>query len=129
MPRTRMSALRPYTTRFFNPISRPVAGWLPGLGIVSYRGRKTGRAYRTPINVFRRDGDFIFALTYGSEVNWVQNILAAGECELTTRGRTYHLVEPQVFVDPTRHLMPWPIRMILSFNRVTEFLRMRQRAN
>jgi deazaflavin-dependent oxidoreductase (nitroreductase family) len=120
-----MTALAPYTTRFFNPISRRVAGWLPGLGILSYRGRTSGKPYRTPINVFRRGAHFIFALTYGSEANWVKNVLAAGECDLTTRGRTWHLVEPVVFVDPSRHLMPLPVRVILRANQVTEFLRMR----
>jgi hypothetical protein len=31
----------------------------------------------------------------------------------------------EVFVDPTRHLMPLPVRVILRLNRVNEFLRMR----
>lgn len=53
MARTRMTFLRPLTTRLFNPISRPFAGWLPGFGILSYVGRKSGRQYRTPLNVFK----------------------------------------------------------------------------
>jgi deazaflavin-dependent oxidoreductase (nitroreductase family) len=123
-----MAALRPFTTHLFNPISRRFAGWLPGFGILSYPGRKSGRLYRTPINVFRRRGAFVFALTYGSDVDWVKNVLAAGECDLTTGGRTYHLVEPEVFVDPSRRLMPPLVRVMLALNRVTEFLRMRPAA-
>jgi hypothetical protein len=72
MARTRMTFLRPFTTRLFNPISRHFAGRLPAFGILSYIGRKSGRLYHTPINVFRRNGTYIFALTYGSEVNWVR---------------------------------------------------------
>ena len=66
-----------------------------------------------------------FALTHSSKVQWVKNVLAAGEAELEVRRRIVHLVEPELFTDPTRHLMPQPVRFFLGFARVTEFLRMR----
>jgi deazaflavin-dependent oxidoreductase (nitroreductase family) len=120
-----MSFLRPFTTRFVNPLSRRFAGWLPGFGLLIYAGRKTGRRYRTPINVFRRGNFYVFALTYGSEVDWVRNVLAAGGCELRTRGRDVPLVEPELLDDPAGRLMPLPVRLFLRLNRVTEYLRMR----
>ncbi len=120
-----MTFLRPFTTRLFNPIFRPFAGWLPGFGILTYAGRKSGRLYRTPISVFRRGDGYVFALTYGSEVDWVKNLLATGECDLRTRGRDVHLVEPELFVDAARRLMPLPVRIVLRLNAVEEFLRMR----
>lgn len=126
MARTRMTFLRPFTTRLFNPLSRRVAGRLPLFGILSYVGRKSGRVYRTPLNVFKRGDGYVFALTYGSEVDWVKNVFAAGEADLRTRGRHVHLVEPELFVDPTRRLMPLPVRVVLRLNNVNEFLRMRQ---
>src|SRR4051794_31614926 len=101
-PRTRMAWLRPFTVRIVSPILIHVAGRLPGFGILEYRGRKSGRVFRTPINVFRDGDDWIFALTYGSEVQWVKNVLAAGGCTLTTRGRTIELTNPRMFDDPTR---------------------------
>ncbi len=122
---TRIRFLRPFTTRVINPITRLFAGWLPGLAILTHVGRRSGRTYRTPINVFRRGDDYVFALTYGADVDWVKNILAAGGCEMRTRGRDIRLVEPEVFVDPDLRLMPLPVRVIGRFNRVTEFLRMR----
>jgi len=120
-----MTALRPFTTRIINPITRLFAGWLPGFAILSYVGRKSGRQYRTPMNVFKRDNTYVFALTYGSEVQWVKNVQAAGGCEIRTRGRDIRLVEPAIYVDPTRHLMPLPVRIILGLNDVSEFMRMR----
>ena len=125
MARTRMSFLRPFTTRVFNPFSRRFAGWLPGFGVLTYAGRKTGRRYRTPLNVFKRGNFYMFALTYGSEVNWVRNVLAAGRCEIRTRGRDVRLIEPELLVDPAGRLMPVVVRMFLRFNRVTEYLRLR----
>lgn len=106
--------MRPFTTRVVNPVTRLIAGGLPWFGILSYAGRKSGRWYRTPINVFRRGNDYVFALTYGSDVQWVKNVLAAGGCEIRIRGRDVRLVEPEVFVDPARRLMPLPVRLILG---------------
>ena len=77
------------------------------------------------MNAFERDGDWIFALTYSSDVQWVKNVLAAGEADLQRGRATIHLVEPRLFVDPRRRLMPFPIRQFLGLMRVSEFLRMR----
>jgi deazaflavin-dependent oxidoreductase (nitroreductase family) len=120
-----MQFLRPFTTAVVNPVTRLVAGWLPGFAILRYRGRKSGKAYRTPMNLFRRGDHYVFALTYGPEVQWVKNIVAAGECTVRTMGRDVHLVEPELFSDPARREMPFGVRAFLGLLRVTEFLRMR----
>jgi deazaflavin-dependent oxidoreductase (nitroreductase family) len=124
-PRTRLAFLRPFTIHVFNRFSRLFAGWLPGFALLVYRGRKSGREYRTPMNVFRRGDEYVFALTYGADVQWVKNIVAAGGCELVTRGRTIRLSTPVLFTDPKRSAMPLPVRLFLGPLRVTEFLRMR----
>jgi deazaflavin-dependent oxidoreductase (nitroreductase family) len=124
-PRTRLQFLRPFTTNVFNRISRRVAGRLPGFGILLYKGRTSGKSYRTPMNVFRDGDSYVLALTYGSDVQWVKNVLAAGGCDLVTRGRTVHLVEPELFEDPRRRQMPQPVRFFLGLMRVTEFMRLR----
>jgi deazaflavin-dependent oxidoreductase (nitroreductase family) len=123
--RTRMWPLRHFVTRFVNPINRLFAGRVPGFGILTYSGRRTGRIYHTPINVFRRGDEYIFVLTYGSDSEWVKNILAAGECWLRTRGRDVELTDPELVVDPTRSLVPAPIRFIGHLGNVTEFVRMK----
>ncbi len=117
--------MRPFTTRFVNPVTRLVAGWLPGFGIIRYRGRTSGKEYRTPMNIFRRGDRMFFALTYGSDVQWVKNVLAAGELDVRSMGRTIHLVDPELYVDPARRDMPLPVRLVLGLMNVTEFLRMR----
>jgi hypothetical protein len=38
-------------------------------------GRKSGKVYRTPANVFRAPNGFIIALTYSSQSEWVKNVL------------------------------------------------------
>jgi deazaflavin-dependent oxidoreductase (nitroreductase family) len=120
-----MQFLRPLTTRFVNPISRLVAPWLPAFGLLRYRGRTSGKEYRTPMNVFRKGDEYVFALTYGSDVQWVKNIVAAGECRLRSMGRDYRLIEPRLYTDPARGDMPFVVRQFLGLLNVTEFLRMR----
>lgn len=125
MTRPRLAFLRPFTTRFFNPLARVVAGRLPWFGILVYAGRKSGREYRTPINAFRRGRTYVFALTYGADVQWVKNVMAAGGCRLVTMGREVRLVDPELFTDPERRAMPRLVRPILALDDVTDFLRMR----
>jgi deazaflavin-dependent oxidoreductase (nitroreductase family) len=120
-----LALIRPFTTHVFNPIGRRFARWLPWFGILDYRGRKSGKDYRTPLNVFRNDDDWVFALTYGSDVQWVKNVLAAREATLEKGRRRIRLVDPEVFVDPDRRFMPFPVRQFLGVLRVSEFLRMR----
>jgi deazaflavin-dependent oxidoreductase (nitroreductase family) len=117
--------VRRFTTGLFNPISRHVAGWLPWFAILTYVGRTSGKTYRTPMNVFRHGEEYTFALTYGKDVQWVKNVLAAGGCEMVTRGRTVRLTDPRMFVDESLHLMPLPVRLVLRLINVTDFLTMR----
>lgn len=111
-----------FNTRVTNRLTRRVAGRLPGFGIVSHVGRRSGRVYRTPVNVFRDGERYVFALTYGPDADWVRNVLAAGRCGLETGGRTVELRDPERFTDPTRHVVPLPVRWALRLLRVDEFL-------
>jgi deazaflavin-dependent oxidoreductase (nitroreductase family) len=110
--RTRMWRLRHVAKRYVNPALRPLARKLPAFGVVTCPGRKTGRIYRTPINVFRRGEAFYFFLTYGSDAQWVKNVIAAGSCSLETRDRAVQLVEPELITDPELRPAPPPVRFI-----------------
>src|SRR6478736_9273678 len=89
-----------------NRVLGPVARQLPGFAVVSHVGRRSGRVHRTPVNLFR-DGDrYVIALTYGSDSQWVRNVLAAGAVDVETRGRMVHLVGPEIVVDPRRSHVP-----------------------
>ena len=108
--------------RVTNRVAGHVAGRLPGFGIVQHRGRRSGRPYRTPINVFRVSGGYVAALTYGTDTDWVKNVLAAGGCELEVRRRRVRLTDPRVVHDETRHDMPLGVRRLLAVLGVTDFL-------
>ena len=98
---------------------------MPGFAILTHRGRTSGRTYRTPVNVWRRGDRFVFFLTYGPDVQWVKNVLAAGEASIHTRGRDLRLADPELIHDPQRDLAPAPIRAVGRVIQATWFVRMR----
>ena len=110
-----------------NPLARLVAGWAPGFAIVRHRGRKSGRLYSTPLNIFRVDDGFIIALTYGRDVDWLKNVMAAGGCTVRYRNREIKLVDP-VAMSTAEGMaeMPAPVSAILRTANVTEFVRLRR---
>src|SRR6266566_4750032 len=107
-----------------NRISSRFAPRLPGFGIVTHVGRKSGRVYRTPVNVFRAPEGFVIALTYGRESEWVKNVLAAGGCELETRGVTYLLSAQTIVHDSTRRRFPFFVRIVLRIIGANDFMQL-----
>jgi deazaflavin-dependent oxidoreductase (nitroreductase family) len=97
-----------------NRITSRFAARLPGFGILTHVGRKSGKVYRTPVNVFRVPEGFLITLTYGRESEWVKNVLVAGGCELETCGVRYQLVAPTIVHDPTRRRFPFPVWIVLG---------------
>ncbi len=78
-----------------NRLTRLIAGRLPGFGIITHRGRRSGRTYRTPVNVFRRPRGFVVALTYGRG-DWVKNVLAAGQAQVRAPPQPGYLASPRL---------------------------------
>jgi deazaflavin-dependent oxidoreductase (nitroreductase family) len=107
-----------------NRITSRFAARLPGFGILTHVGRKSGRVYRTPVNVFRTSEGFLIALTYGRDSEWVRNVVAAGECKLETRGMQYQLSAPTIVHDPTRRRFPIPVRIVLRLIGANDFMQL-----
>jgi len=82
--------------RWLNPWQLRRAG-RPGAyaSIIRHRGRRTGRPYETPVGVVPMDDDFLVMLPYGSNTQWLRNVLAAGEATLVTEGQTVHVDRPE----------------------------------
>lgn len=108
-----------------NRIAIRFAHYLPGFAVLTNFGRKSGRLYRTPVNVFREPDGFLIALTYGRESGWVKNVLAAEGCEIETRGVTYQLSEPIVVHDASRRRFPLVVRVVLGLIGANDFLQFR----
>jgi deazaflavin-dependent oxidoreductase (nitroreductase family) len=111
-----------FNRRVTNRVLGPLARRLPWFGVVTHRGRTTGRRYRTPVNVFPRRGRYVIALTYGARAEWVRNVMVGGGCELETGRRTVRLTRPRILRDEGRRAVPLPVRLPLQLLGVVEFL-------
>lgn len=80
-----------------NPKQMATAG-TPGAyaAVIRHTGRTSGRGYETPVGVERTEGGFTIALVYGSQSDWVRNVLAAGCATIVHQGQTYPVDHPQV---------------------------------
>jgi len=111
-----------------NRITGRFAARLPGFAMMMHVGRKSGKFYRTPVNVFREPEGFLVALTYGPDSEWVKNIIAAGGGELESQGVKYQLSGPTIVHDPTRRHFPLFVRIVLGLLGAHDFMRLRAKA-
>ena len=114
--------VRQWNKAGLNRVTKHIAPWAPGFGVVIHRGRRSGRLYQTPVNVFAAVDSYVFALTYGPDTDWVKNVRAAGGCELRTRGRAIQLTSPRLYHDQSRQGIRPLERQVLRMIGVADFL-------
>lgn len=82
-----------------NPIQRLWAGRIPAFGILEHVGRRSGKHYRTPLNVFPADIDgepgVAILLSYGPDRDWLKNLYAAGGARLQRNASTFGVSQPR----------------------------------
>jgi len=94
-----------------NPVLGTFAWLVPPLAVVHHVGRKTGRAYRTPVVAFRNDAGVVIPMTYGRDVDWARNIVRARRCELERRGGRLALRNPRIVgFDRAKRRLPAALR-------------------
>ena len=110
-----------------NPLTRQLARSSIGpFTIVRHVGRRSGKLYETPIIVSPVDDGFVIELTYGYDVDWHKNVLAAGGCTLLWHGKEY-VVDRIERIDTEAGLaaFPPPQRQILRLLRRKHFEKMK----
>lgn len=90
--------------------------------IVRHMGRRSGKQYETPIIVAPIAGGFMIELTYGPDVDWHKNVLAAGGCTVV-RGRHEHVINRIEPVDTASGMAAFPAyqRFVLSLLHRSHF--------
>jgi phenylacetate-CoA ligase len=95
--RTVIDAIRRFNRRLLNPVMLGLAGrrhWYAAR--LEHRGRRSGRRYATPV-VARAVGDgFAVPLPYGTAVDWLRNVQAAGQAQLQVGGERYAVSDPRI---------------------------------
>jgi deazaflavin-dependent oxidoreductase (nitroreductase family) len=125
-PRARR-AIR-FAAALVNPIVLLIAGrrWMPIVGILRHTGRRSGRAYATPIGMRRLGDSIVIPRTFGDNAAWYLNVNTAGGAAVIYRGVTHRVVEPNV-VDYTTAKPAFPRYELLLFRLIgiNEYLRLR----
>jgi deazaflavin-dependent oxidoreductase (nitroreductase family) len=63
---------------------------------IHHVGRRSGIPYATPVLAEPVPGGFLVPLPYGTEVDWLRNVLASGRAILDADGRTVIAEQPAV---------------------------------
>lgn len=90
--------------------------------LVRHVGRKTGTVYETPIIVARVPEGFVAELTYGPQVAWFRNIVAAGHCVIIHKGIEHRIdgIQPYSAADGL-DAFGSPRKLILTLLRRSDF--------
>jgi deazaflavin-dependent oxidoreductase (nitroreductase family) len=115
-------------SRLLNPLIKRVAGGrlVPMLAIVAHEGRRSGRAYATPVGARPTPDGFIVPLTFGAQADWYQNTRAAGKCVIRWKGADYVEVDPQIVNWTSARAAFYPLeRVVIPAMGLREFVRLR----
>jgi deazaflavin-dependent oxidoreductase (nitroreductase family) len=89
--------LRPLMQRVINPKTlRAVARGESKYAVVHHFGRRSGRAYQTPVEAYRTAEGALILLPYGPVTDWCRNVLTAGQCTVTLDGENLALRAPEI---------------------------------
>jgi deazaflavin-dependent oxidoreductase (nitroreductase family) len=125
-----MNRIRHFNKRVTNRVTMQFAGlrYSP-ISIIRHVGRRSGKLYETPVIVEPLAEGFVFALTYGPDVDWYRNILATGRATLRWHGKEYALEKPEP-IDRQAALpaFPQPFRLILRLVGPRHCFRMKQQS-
>src|SRR5271157_4940860 len=110
-----------------NPLTRRVAHSSFGpFAIVRHVGRHSGKIYETPIIARLVQDGFVIELTYGHDVDWHKNVLAAQGCTMVWHTQEYviHKIEP---LDTKTGMAAYPptLRLILRVLGREDFEKMK----
>lgn len=105
--------------RVTNPMQLKRGKW----PVLTHEGRTSGATYHTPLEAHRIDSGYIFILVYGSDSDWVQNVLAAGTATLDIDNDTFELLNPRlVSKEDAWQLLPPETKEPPGFLRIDEYL-------
>jgi deazaflavin-dependent oxidoreductase (nitroreductase family) len=123
--------IRAFNKQIFNRLIHAFAGAAHSpFALIRHVGRRSGKPYETPIIVRPMGDGIVIALTYGPEVDWYRNVLAAGQATLRWHGGTYTLDQPEpVERRAALPLFPAAARLILRLLGVQHFVRMKARSS
>ncbi|MBX8691215.1 nitroreductase [Mycobacterium sp. 20091114027_K0903767] len=121
------NAVRTFNKHVLNPVMLHFAGrkhWYAS--VVRHTGRTSGKPYATPVVAEKVDGGFLVPLPYGTGVDWLRNVLAAGRATVVSGGETHEVDDPEI-IDLSEASLQLPANQRHVFERfgVEKFVKLR----
>jgi deazaflavin-dependent oxidoreductase (nitroreductase family) len=115
-----------YNKHVINPLMLRFSGRFGHAAVVRHLGRRSGMPYATPVMAHRSQQDVIIPLPYGTDVDWLHNLQAAGQAMVDLEGDSLRVDEPAVVdVDSVVDLLPATMVRTIRFNGAREAVRLR----
>ena len=89
-------AVAKFNRRITNPLAVRFGSWAPLNGTLEHVGRKSGKTYLTPLNIFETSDGFVVPIGYGLQSHWVQNALAGGPLTVHKAGRSVPVADARI---------------------------------
>ncbi len=110
--------INPVMVRFFSGRSAHAA-------LLHHVGRRSRMAYVTPLTAHRSEETIIVPLPYGTGVDWLRNLKAAGQGVVEIEGRSVTVDEPEVVpIDLVMALLPPSVARLVQLHDTKHALRL-----
>lgn len=121
-------AIRTSNKHLVNPVMGLLAGRKHAYAAaIEHTGRRSGNRYSTPVGVDRTPDGYLIPLAYGTGVDWLRNVIAAGRAVIIADGETHEVTAPEVIDAATaRPLLPPARRRRYDRLGVAHYLRVRR---
>ncbi len=84
--------------RVINPVIKRLAGkrHVRAFAVIQHCGRRSGRAYATPVAARPTAGGFLVPMAFGAQADWFRNVQAANGCIIRWNGGDYAAADPEI---------------------------------
>ena len=121
-----LDLIKHFNKYVLNPVMLRFSGRSGQTAVVRHVGRRSGTSYATPVIAHRSGQDVIIPLPYGTDVDWLRNLLAADQGVVDFEGQSFRVDEPTVVdIDNVIGLLPAPMARVVGFNGARDAVRLR----
>ena len=93
--------------------------------LLHHVGRRSGKAYKTPVTAHRSGDTIIIPLPYGTQTDWLRNLQDAGQGVVELESRSFTVNEPEVVaIDQVMPLLPPLVVRIVRIHETEHALRL-----
>jgi deazaflavin-dependent oxidoreductase (nitroreductase family) len=122
-----LDKIRLFNKYVFNRLTLTFAGGARGpFSVIVHTGRKSGKIYRTPVLATSVGEALVIPLSYGEGVDWLQNLLAKGSCQVLFEDQRMTGSNPEIIDRNTAlELLPEKRRKLFERHDIQKFLYLR----